>query len=113
MQRSVRALLIVGALVGAAGVARAQFVPIPESRVPGFSTSDPGPGTTGSGPASSGGDVGSNVGAGMSAAPVTNDVTAPGSPPNIAQAPETATPPLLGASRHLPPPTPPSAPPTR
>ncbi len=105
MQRSIRALLVAGAL-GLAGGAWAQSpshqapLQTPETPLPGFTTADPRPGTPGGSPASSGSNVGSNVGAGVTAAPVGNDVTPPGAAPDIAEAPKPR--PLFGLSRDLP-----------
>ena len=104
MQKPIRApirtlVMTVVLLVGPAA-AYAQSSPIPTSRVPGFTASDPRPGMSGGSPASSGSNTGSNVGAGATASPLNNDVAAPGAPP-----PETARatgPSLFGASRELP-----------
>lgn len=106
MQSSIRVLLMAGALVIGSGAAWAQAsAPQPPTQatgspVPGFSTNDPRPGTSGGSPASSGSNVGSNVGAGATAAPVGNDVVPPGAAPEIAEAPKTR--PLFGLSHDLP-----------
>jgi hypothetical protein len=106
MQRSIRVLLMAGALLSSATVAWAQASsPAPPTQatvpVPGFSTNDPRPGVPGGSPASSGSNVGSNVGAGATASPIGNDVNPPGAaPPDVAQAPRTR--PLFGLSRDLP-----------
>ena len=107
MQRSVRALLLAGALLGSSGAAWAQSThesanpPASVSPLPGFSSQDPRPGTSGSGPAGSGSNVGSNVGAGASASPVNNDPVTPHSlAPETADAPKTK--PLFGLSREFP-----------
>jgi hypothetical protein len=106
MQKSLRVLLVLGALVGSTAAAWAQGatqqppVQTPGVAMPGFTTDDPRPGTSGGSPASSGSNVGSNVGAGVSASPVGNDVAPPGRAPDIAEAPKTR--PLFGLSRDLP-----------
>jgi hypothetical protein len=106
MQSSFRVLLVAGALLSSVGTAWAQASsPQPPTQatgipLPGFSTNDPRPGISGGSPASSGSNVGSNVGAGATAAPVGNDVNPPGAAPDIAEAPRTR--PLFGLSRDLP-----------
>jgi hypothetical protein len=106
MQKSLRVLLITGALLGSAGAALAQGTThqpptqTPGEALPGFSKDDPRPGTPGGSPASSGSNVGSNVGAGTSASPVGNDVSPPGAAPDIAESPRTKS--LFGLSRDLP-----------
>ena len=106
MQKSLRVLLVTGALFGSADAAWAQGAThqpptqTPGEPMPGFSKDDPRPGTPGGSPASSGSNTGSNVGAGSSASPVGNDVTPPGNAPDIAEAPRTR--PLFGLSRDLP-----------
>jgi len=72
--------------------------PIPDQKVPGFGGTDTRPGSPGSGPASSGSGVGTNVGAGATASPISDDPGPPGAAPSVAETP----PPLLGASRNLP-----------
>lgn len=93
----ISAFLVMGAVVCLPAYVQAQS-PIPEARVPGFGGTSAQPGT---GPASTGSDVGSNVGAGTTASPVP-DTTLPNVGPSMAQSPEPAPPPLLGASRNLP-----------
>ncbi len=107
MQRSLRALLLAGALIGSSGAVGAQSVhdsanpPASVSPLPGFSSQDPRPGASGGSPASSGSNVGSNVGAGVSASPVNNDPVTPGTlAPETAEAPKTK--PLFGLSREIP-----------
>jgi hypothetical protein len=106
MQKSLRVLLITGALLVSADAAWAQAAThqaptqTPGVALPGFTADDPRPGTSGGSPASSGSNVGSNIGAGMTAAPVGNDVTQRDAAPDIAQAPRTR--PLFGLSRDLP-----------
>lgn len=106
MQRSLRTLLLAGALAASSAGAWAQSThdsanpPASVSPVPGFSSQDPRPGNTGSSPASSGSNVGSNVGAGASASPVNNDPVTPGRlAPETAEAPKTK--PLFGLSREF------------
>jgi hypothetical protein len=98
MFRPVSALLATAALVCAAGAAFAQSNPIPDSPVPGFGGRDIKPGTIGSSPGSSGSAIGSNVGAGASASPVTGGDSVRS--PDLAEAPPTK--PLIGLSRDLP-----------
>jgi len=98
MFRPVSALLVTAALACAAGSVYAQSNPIPDSPVPGFGGRDTRPGTIGGSPASSGSGIGSNVGAGATASPVTND---PVPSTETAQAPPPAKP-LIGLSRELP-----------
>jgi hypothetical protein len=98
MFRPVSALLVTAALACAAGSAYAQSNPIPDSPVPGFGGRDTRPGTIGGSPASSGSGVGSNVGAGATASPMTND---PVPSTETAQAPP-PTKPLIGLSREIP-----------
>ena len=93
----ISAFLVMGAILCLPAQLQAQS-PIPENRVPGFGGTDTGPGHPGGSPASGGSDVGSNVGAGATASPVP-DPTPPGAEPSVAESP----PPLLGASRPLPP----------
>ena len=69
---------------------------------PGMGGRDVQPGTVGSRPGSSGSAIGSNVGAGASASPVTGGDSTRA--PDIAAAP---TRPLIGLSRDLPAPPPP------
>jgi len=109
MQRSLRLLLLAGALLSSSGAVWAQSVhdsanpPASVSPLPGFSSQDPRPGNAGSSPASSGSNVGSNVGAGASASPVNNDPVTPNSlAPDTAQAPQSK--PLFGLSRDFDPP---------
>jgi hypothetical protein len=96
MFRPVSALIATAILAGAA-VAHAQSSPIPDSPVPGFGGRDTKPGSVGGSPASSGSGVGSNVGAGMSASPITND---PKPVAETAEAPPVK--PLIGLSREIP-----------
>jgi hypothetical protein len=102
MVRPVSALLLTAVFDAASAGAFAQSNPIPDSPVPGIGGRDFQPGSIGSSPSSSGSAIGSNVGAGASAPPVTGgDGTRA---PDIAQAPAR---PLIGLSRDLPPPPPP------
>ena len=105
MFRPVSAMLVTAVFVAASASAFAQSNPIPDSPVPGFGGRDVQPGTVGSSPGNSGSAIGSNVGAGASASPLTSgDSTGA---PDIAQAPPTR--PLIGLSRDLP--APPTTPP--
>ena len=105
MFRPISPLLAAAVLAAATASAFAQTSPIPGSPVPGFGGRDIPPGTVGSSPASSGSAIGSNVGAGATASPVTgNDVTRA---PDVAEAPP-KTKPLIGLSRDLPAPAPPA-----
>ena len=99
MFRPVSAVLATAAFVAASAGAFAQSNPIPDSPVPGFGGRNIQPGTLGSSPGSSGSAIGSNVGAGASASPVTGGDSTRA--PDIAAAP---TRPLIGLSRDLPPP---------
>ncbi len=98
MFRPVSALLATAALVCAAGAAFAQSSPIPDSPVPGFGGRDIKPGTLGSSPGSSGSAIGSNIGAGATASPITGGDSVRS--PDLAEAPPTK--PLFGLSRDLP-----------
>ena len=98
MIRSISAIFVTGLIACAAGSAFAQSSPIPESRVPGFGGTDTRPGTTGGSPASSGSGVGSNVGAGATASPIVDEPR-----PSAETAEASATRPLIGLSRDLPP----------
>ncbi|HEY2875066.1 MAG TPA: hypothetical protein VGJ56_24285 [Reyranella sp.] len=103
MVRPVSALLLTAVFVAASASAFAQSSPIPDSPVPGIGGRAIQPGSIGSSPGTSGSAIGSNVGAGASASPVTGgDGT---QAPDIAQAP---TRPLIGLSRDLPAPPPPA-----
>src|SRR5689334_16530597 len=102
MFRPVSALLVTAVFVAASATAFAQSNPIPDSPVPGIGGRDVQPGTVGSSPGSSGSALGSNVGAGASASPVSGGDTTRA--PDIAAAP---TRPLIGLSRDLPAPPPP------
>jgi len=104
MFRPVSALLVTAVFVAASATAFAQSNPIPDSPVPGFGGRDVQPGAVGSSPGSSGSAIGSNVGAGASASPLSSGD--PASAPDIAEAPRTR--PLIGLSRDLPPPPPPA-----
>jgi hypothetical protein len=97
MFRPLFALLAASALMAVAAGAHAQSSPIPDSPVPGFGGRDTRPGSIGGSPASSGSGVGSNVGAGATASPVTND---PLPSTETAQAPPIK--PLIGLSREIP-----------
>lgn len=90
--------LAAAAAVLAAGSAYAQS-PIPDSPVPGFGGRDTRPGSIGGSPASSGSGVGSNVGAGQSASPITHD---PAPVAETAEAPSVPIRPLIGLSREIP-----------
>jgi hypothetical protein len=99
MVRPVSALLATAVFAAATASAFAQSNPIPDSPVPGFGGRSIEPGALGSSPGNSGSAVGSNVGAGATASPVTGaDVTRA---PDIAQAPPNK--PLIGLSRDIPP----------
>lgn len=98
MVRSIAMILITATIAGAGTAVQAQSSPIPDTRVPGFGGSDPGPGVPGGSPGSSGSAIGSNVGAGATASPIVND---PRPPAETAEAPPTK--PLIGLSRDLPP----------
>jgi hypothetical protein len=97
MFRPLSALLAASALIAVAAGAYAQSSPIPDSPVPGFGGRETRPGSIGGSPASSGSGVGSNVGAGMSASPITND---PKPATETAEAPPVK--PLIGLSREIP-----------
>ena len=103
MFRPVSALLATVAFVAASASVFAQSNPIPDSPVPGFGGRDVQPGTVGSSPGSSGSAIGSNVGAGATASPVGGDTVRS---TDISQAPPTR--PLIGLSRPLPAPPPPT-----
>lgn len=70
--------------------------PIPEHRVQGFGGANSRPATAS--PGATGSNIGSNVGAGASASPVTPDIPLPAGAPETAEAPK----PLLGISRETP-----------
>ncbi|MCW5735807.1 MAG: hypothetical protein KIS73_16880 [Enhydrobacter sp.] len=97
MFRSLSTMCALAVIACAGGGAWAQSSPIPDSRVPGFGGTDPGPGVPGGSPGSSGSAIGSNVGAGATASPV---VTEPKRPAETAEVPPTK--PLIGLSRDLP-----------
>jgi hypothetical protein len=98
MFRPVSGILAAAAIACTTGAAYAQSSPIPDSPVPGFGGRDTRPGSIGGSPASSGSGIGSNVGAGASASPVTND------PPPAAETAQAPPPvkPLIGLSRDIP-----------
>ena len=97
MFRPVSALLVTAALACAAGSVYAQSNPIPDSPVPGFGGRDTRPGTIGGSPASSGSGIGSNVGAGATASPISGD---PKPTTETAEVPPVK--PLIGLSKDLP-----------
>jgi hypothetical protein len=97
MFRPVSALLVTAVMACAAASAYAQSSPIPDSPVPGFGGRETRPGMTGGSPASSGSAIGSNVGAGATASPVSGD---PKPSAEIAEAPPVK--PLIGLSRETP-----------
>jgi hypothetical protein len=98
MFRPVSALLVAAVFAVLTTSAFAQSNPIPDSPVPGFGGRDIPPGTLGSSPGTSGSSTGSNVGAGATASPLTNNDSTRA--PDIAEAPPTK--PLFGLSRDLP-----------
>lgn len=107
MFRPVSAVLATAVFIAASASAFAQSNPIPDLPVPGFGGRAIQPGTLGSSPGSSGSAIGSNVGAGASASPIGDSDSVRS--PDVAEAPPTK--PLIGLSRDLPAPPPPS--PTR
>jgi hypothetical protein len=98
MFRPVSALLATAVFAALSASAFAQSNPIPDSPVPGIGGRAVQPGTVGSSPGTSGSAVGSNVGAGASASPVTGGDSVRS--PDLADAPPTK--PLIGLSRDLP-----------